>query len=572
VIPQAAPMGFSFRAFQNAAGKRLFRFLPPCFFLICLICLGGGTAFSLPAQKLIYPGEWPYDALAVLSQEQRVLFFSGAMLTAAQMRGMLEEIEIDSLSPSGRALYEKLDAYLDGPSDLSFHSGALEVDIWAAVNGELYFKTNEKTGWIYDHTRRQPFFSAPMSISFSPYATLELDVNAEEQRDALLINDNYSNFLFWKSFNFNMPHRAYLSLGLPLRRSSGLQFKIGMGEDFFGRTHTGSVILSDVMTDITYAGLSFYSPLVSYSANIMELEVDKYYYYHKLETRFFKRLSFSMFEGVLVNAPLELRYLNPTMIFHSFHGYGDYEAPSDLDPSPGYKNSRVSSFFAMKLELQFIRYWRFYGIWALNEMQTVGERKSDPGALRANSFGFQGGAEFSPPHSLAGGGHWTFGVEAVYTYPFFYVMEGSDWSFYKPADSQTGDLEFWTGSPFGPDSAAASLWGGFSAPSWSLSLSFLFLAQGERSSTGIFQGNDYHPWRTQNRAELNLVSPSGVPAYTWALGLSGAWSPREWLSLHISPGYKIIGNYGHVPGRVEQGFETALSLRLTPPRRFHAGR
>jgi hypothetical protein len=532
-----------------------------------LLFAGGGTVFPLPAQKLIYPGEWPYDALASLSQEQRVLFFSGAMITVTQMRGMLAEIDESSLSPSGQALYEKLAAYLESPGDLSFDSGALEVDVWAALQGELYYNSNEKTGWIYDHTRRKPFFTLPVSLSFSPYAVLELDVNVEQKRDALNINDNYGNFLFWKSFNFNMPHRAYLSLGLPFRNSSGLQFRIGMGEDFFGRTHTGSVILSDYMTNVTHGSLAFYSPLVNYSANIMQFKVDKYYYYHKLETRFFKRLSFSMLEGVLVNAPLELRYLNPAMIFHSFHGYGDYEPPNDI----AYDNSRVSSFFAMKLELQMIKYSRIYGIWALNELQTPGERKDHPDALRVNSFAFQGGAEFSLPHSLAGGGHWTFGLEGVYTYPYFYVMEGKDWSFYKPADSQTGDLEFWMGTPFGPDSAAASLWGGFNGPAWSLSLSFLFLAQGERSSTGIFTANDYHPWRTKNTAELSLVSPTGIPAYTLALGLSGTWSPKEWLSLALYPGYKIIRNYDHLRGRVEQGLELALSLRLTPPRRYKFG-
>jgi hypothetical protein len=532
--------------------------------LLCGLLLVPGRVFSLPAQKLIYPGEWPYDALAGLSLEQRVLFFSGAMLTVAQMQGMLAEIDAAALSPAGRDLYEKLDAYLNGPADLSITSGALEVDVWAALQGELYYNSNEKTGWIYDYTRRRPFFTAPAGISYSPYATLELDVNVEQKRDALNIDDNFGNFLFGKSFNFNMPHRAYLSLGLPLPRSSGLQFKIGMGEDFFGRTHTGSVILSEQMTNVTYGGLSFYSPLVNYSANIMQLKVDKYYYYHKLETRFFKRFSFSMLEGVLVNAPLELRYLNPAMIFHSFHAYGDYQAPADIN----YGNSRASSFFAMKMEAQFIKYARFYGIWALNELQTPGERKSDPDALRANSFAFQGGVEFSLPVSWAGGGHWTSGLEGVYTYPFFYVMEGKDWSFYKPADSQTGNLAYWMGTPFGPDSAALSLWTGFHAPAWSLSFSFLFLAQGERSSTGVFNADAYHPWRTKDTAELHLVSPTGIPVYTWALGLSGTWPLREWLSLHLNPGYKITANYDHIRGVVEQGFEFALSLRLTPPRRF----
>jgi hypothetical protein len=296
----------------------------------------------------------------------------------------------------------------------------------------------------------------------------------------------------------------------------------------------------------------------------MQLIVDKYYYYHKLETRLFKRLSFSMMEGLLVNAPLELRYLNPAMIFHSLHAYGDYPAPGDID----YDNSRVSSFLALKLEVQLIKYLRLYGIWAMNEFQTLGERKNEPDALRTDSFGFQGGAEFSLPHSLAGGGHWVFGLEGVYTYPFFYIANGKEWSFYKPADSQTGNLDFWMGTPLGPDSAAAALWAGFRSSAWSLSLSLLFAAQGERSSTGIFDTGTYHPWRTKDISELRLVSPTGIPVYTWALGLAGAWSLKDWLSLHLNPGYKIMANYGHVPGSVEQGFEITLALRLSPPKRF----
>jgi hypothetical protein len=148
-------------------------------------------------------------------------------------------------------------------------------------------------------------------------------------------------------------------------------------------------------------------------------------------------------------------------------------------------------------------------------------------------------------------------------------MEGKDWSFYKPADSQTGHLSFWIGTPFGPDSAAASLWAGFHGPVWSLSLSFLFLAQGERSSTDIFDTNTYHPWRTQNAGEVHLMSPTGIPAYTWALSLSGAWFLREWISLRLNPGYKIIANYDHIRGAVEHGFELTLALRFTPPRRFN---
>jgi hypothetical protein len=399
----------------------------------------------------------------------------------------------------------------------------------------------------------------------------EMDVAAEQKLDAAFFDDNHTNFPVGDRFNFNIPKRAYLSMGLPFKENSGVQFRIGIGENFFGRTQTGSIILSDYMKDATYGSLSIYSPAVKYSGNIMQLDMDKYFYFHQLGMRFFKKVSLSAVEGLMVNAPMELRFLNPVMIYHSFSAYSDYgDYLEDRD-------NRIASFFGLKLEVQFLKHARFYGLWALNELATVGEREglgeNDLNALKPDSMAFQLGSEAIIPTA---GGYWSFGIEGVYAYPYVYVLRSDAWSFYKSKTSRTEQSQFWTGTPLGPDTAAASFWAGFHAPRWSLSGSFLFAAQGERSALDIFSGDAYHPYLTYYNnglkdnydaalKEANLVSPTGTPAFTYQISLAAKWSLNKWLVFFFDPGYKIVSNYRHEEGRVEQGFEAAFGVTFDLP-------
>lgn len=542
--------------------------------LLCLFLVLGfqGGVFSLPAQKLIYPGEWAYDALTALSLEQRVLFFSGSMLTVGQFRSMLTEIDPETLSPAGKLLYGELEEYLGGRGFLSIESGALGIDVDPSLNAEFYARSNKNLNYIYDNNKRKPFLAIPFGLSFSPYLAAEMDVALEQKWDAAFFKDNYTNFPAGDAFNFNMPKRAYLSVGLPFKETAGLQFRIGIGENFFGRTKTGSIILSDYMKDATYGSVSIYSPAVKYSGNIMQLEVNKYFYFHQLEMRFFKRVSLSAVEGLMVNAPMELRFLNPVMIYHSFSAYseyGDYNGPASGFES---EDSRVASFFGLKLELQLLKHLRLYGLWALNELRTTAESGEDLDALKPDSMAIQGGGEAFIPSAR---GYWSFGLEGVYTYPYVYVLRSSTWSFYKPKTGKSGDTQFWTGTPLGPDTAAATLWAGFHTSKWSLSGSFLFAAQGERSGLDIFDGDAYHPWKTYKKdpgnnyaaalEETRLIAPTGTPAFTYQISFSAAWSIYKWLAFSFDPGYKIINNYHHEKGRTEHGFEAAFGVKLIPP-------
>jgi hypothetical protein len=546
--------------------RRMFRTV--LFFLLAF--LWGESVFSLPDQKIIYPGEWPYDALTALSLEQRILFLSGTPLTVRRFRDMLAELDEEQLSSGGRGTLEKLEEYLDSREFLSFAAGSLRFETGALLHPEFYFRTSGDVDFLYGNYRRRSFFEVPVSLSFSPYITMEMDTGIDQTRDAVYRRANYANFPYGETYNFTLPHRAYLSLGLPLPKSSGFEFRIGIGEDFAGRTRLGSVILSDYMKDINYAAFSVYSPVIGYSAKVLQFGVNRYFYLHQLEGRFFRRVSFSFVEGILVNAPLELRFLNPLMVFHSFgawNDYDDYNREND-EPDDDLAESRAGSFFGMRVETQFFRYGRIYGLWALNELQTPGERTDDPTARRPNSFAFQGGGEFSVP---AAAGRLFFGLEGLYTYPFLYVSRNERWSFYKPRGGNSGGVDYWTGTPVGPDSIAGTVWAGYEERRFSLSLSLVFLAQGVRSGAfgkgriTVFDNPVYHPGRAGGTYEDTLlVSPTGTVARTWQIGLSGTWEMKKWLVLSLNPGYQVIDNFGFVQGERRQGFEIAFTARFMP--------
>jgi hypothetical protein len=527
--------------------------------------------FALPAQKIVYPGDWLYEALAVLSQEQRIVFFSDSALTVSQIERILTEVNEESLSPGGKALYDRIRASLQASPGLSFQLDAISVDADPALQPEFYFKTNAETDWIYNYHQRQPFFILPASLSIGPYITAEIVPFIGQNEYAAALHKNYINIPYdiVPQADLHFPKRAYLSAGLPFGKVSGIHFAMGIGDDFFGRTQTGSIILSDTLEKTNYAQFSLFSPYIKYTAEVMQYGADKYQYMHYLQMRPHKTVSLSLAEGVMVNAPLELRYLNPLMIYHGYEAWKTYDDYNEeriknengtgkVDSTGG---SRVGSYFGVKVEYQPVKHLRLYGLFAMTQFQLEVERRHWQADLTPNAFAFQWGSEASLP---ADRGYWLFGIEGVYTYPYMYVLYHKDWSFYKEyPEVERITARSWTGTPFGPDSIAGALWAGYhSFARWSWVFSFVFAAQGERSGTDIFNDDNYRP-----SPEVYDVtrSPTGTPVYTSTFSVLGKWTPYEWLSFSLQPGYRIVNNAGHLSGRTEHGFEVILSSRIKLP-------
>jgi hypothetical protein len=548
--------------------KSVCRSFPVLLFLF----INAAALFSLPPQKLLYSDDWAYEALSILSREQRLVFFADSVITVAQMKNFLAEIDEAELSESGKLLLRELEAYLEKSPWISVESDYLSAGFEPVFQPELYFKSSSETPWIYDYHSRKPLLELPLNVSLGPYVSFEMIPLLGQNEKAATQHDNHINVPYdpVSQFDIHFPKRAYLSAGIPLGEASGIHFAIGTGEDFLGRTRTGSIILSDYMNKVSYAQLSIYAPLLKYTAEVKQMEVNKYQYMHYLRIRLHRTFSLTVAEGVMVNAPLELRFLNPLAIFHGFEAYKTYEDydkenNDDNDRNSNASNltgdSRIGSYFGVKLEFQPFKYGRFYALFAMNQLQLGIEKENWSEDLTPDALAFQGGAELSIPVS---GGYVNFGAEGIYTYPYMYVLDDKKWSFVKEyPEIDNMKVRNWVGTPFGPDTIAGTLWAGYAASTrWSLTFSFVFSAQGIRSGTDIFDTVNYRP----TPADFNVVvPPTGTPVYTSTAALLWQWKPEEWITVLIQPGYRFIMNNGHAEGKTAQGFEAAFSVRLSSP-------
>jgi hypothetical protein len=541
-----------------------------------LLALGGaGAASALPAQKLVYPGDWIYDALTALSMEQKKAFLNGSAVTIAQVELILAEIDGGELSESGEDLLQEVYDWLEGSVSFSRSLGPVAVDFDPSLRIEGYAKSSRDLDWVYGPNDRQPFLSLPLSFSMASYVTVHADLAFGENRMLGEAHDNYTNFPFDKflddvqSVDSNIPRRAYLSAGVPIRKTMGVNFRLGIGDNMFGRSKTGSVILSDNMRGVGYAALEFYSPYIKYTADVMELEVTKYLYLHHLQANITRRFSLSLVEGVMVNAPFEIRFINPAMIFHSFSAwkdYGDYnqqvgndQEQDDRDYFARYPtNSRVGSLLGISMDFRPWRYGRFYGLAAMNQLEVGSERGGS--STVPDGLAFQFGYESFFPSAA---GYWNFGVEGVYTYPYMYILAHKNWSFYRESlevsTRREDPIREWVGSPFGPDSMALSVWAGYRRRNWSAAGSFLTLVQGENASTGVFD-RPFRGYYPTTGSQAAAVTPTGQVTWTWLAEFEGTWIPKDWLSLTLRPAVKVV----RTGGDAEAGFEMVLSVKIAP--------
>jgi hypothetical protein len=104
----------------------------------------------------------------------------------------------------------------------------------------------------------------------------------------------------------------------------------------------------------------------------------------------FEKINFSAFEGVYLNAPLELRFLNPLMIMHQYASWEEYGYTRHDDYGAG----KVCSYLCFMLDYTICDNLRFYALYSQNEIQLPGEKYiNKAGALLPDSLGFQSGLE-----------------------------------------------------------------------------------------------------------------------------------------------------------------------------------
>lgn len=547
-------------------------------FKMCAICAPFffcAGVFARGNQELVESGNWIYSALGEISAEQKTANFSDSgPLSIAELRMYMSEIDYSALSEPSKALYDCVVSYFD-ETPLSVKAGEVTCGIEPFVNFSAFYKTEDDIPWVYDRYERKPLLFVPVSVSIGDFFTAKMDVYFSENKNSSLLNGNYTNIpVSADNIDINFPDNGYVSLGKMISPETGVSLKIGKGSKNIGRTSIGSVIWSDRMTGISYAEASVFSPNFRYSANVSQFNVDRYMYLHQLDARFFKKVTFTAIEGMFVNAPLELRYLNPFTIFHGMAPWRDY----------GSNESTTCAYLGLKFQYVPVSNMRIYGLYAMTQFQTHYEVTNWPDNTTPNGIGFQGGLEYFLPVKK---GRLNFSLEGSSAQPYLYIKESPAWSLVHTFSESIGNAGYsfyeWIGSPFGPDTVGGELKIGWQIPNrFSLNLKYLFMAKGEMSENSVFKSVNWGGTVTKSPSDLNgwcypesgdmdkaeakrrqgLATPTGIPEYVNRISLSASYNWTKKIETVLQPSLVFVGNSGHQNGEKRFGFEIAAACSI----------
>ncbi len=546
--------------------------------------------FARGDQELIPAGHWIYDCIERISLEQGTVNFADcAPLTISEIKVYLEEIEESedcNLSKESLEYLQKIYDYFDY-RPIGFNSDIMRIGMEPSFNLSGFFKTNDDIDWVYDRYERKPVILAPLSITVSDYMTFKMDLSLGMNKNTAIQNNRYSNVpVSADDIDINFPDDGYFSTGLKITDQTGVAFVLGKGERNIGRSLTGSIIWSEYMTGAAYGELNVYSPSIKYTGAVTQFNVDRYMYTHQIDTRFFKKFQFTVLEGMFVNAPMELLFLNPFTVFHGMAPWREYDNKS-YD-----SESHTCAYLGLKFQYTPIRNLKFYGLYAMTQFQTSYETSNYKDDTTPNGIGGQLGSLYSIPLKK---GRLHFALEGSYVQPYLYIKESPNWSLVRTYCENMGSKKYpfyeWIGSPFGPDTISGEFKAGYdSAAKFSVDLIYLFMARGEMSGTrvftsmvnpdgryswgGLYTGTDVPDgWcypgsngmsQEEAKKRQGWVTPTGIPEYVNRISVRGTYDMDSIVEFTLQPSFVFIYNRNHNEGSFASGFELAgaCSIKL----------
>lgn len=551
--------------------------------------VNGGKTWS--RQKVISSDSFVYNALCSLAGECGQTTLATSMpCPVSELEVYLSQIDYDSLSDYGKSLYDSVyrtfhNSYFAFSSELL----SLGVNFDASEEVSVPYRSALARSFDYNHRfyNQKPFVNIPLSLSAGDWIYFECPV--EVVRNYWAVNESVMPLNFpwdpqysFKCFNFHFPRNACMCVSFPFYGTYFWNLQVGKSSLQYGRTYSDSIIYSRFFETDFYAKLSLFSPRIKYEGSVSQLEVNKFLYLHKLDARPFKCLSLGLGGGTLVNAPFELRFLNPFMIQHSFAAratYGDYNKGLADGSNYSSVNSHVSQLFFASLNYVPVKSLLFYILYTQNEIQSASELNTAWGKLLPNSLGVQAGFDYSlhPSYDST----LTFGIEGLYLSPYCYLRHELGNSFVRSrVDELMGNgrkIWSWIGSQYGPDSLAASAYACFAKNQFKCSLSYEFLAKGEQG-TDLFSYVDsngkyiYYPTfygegkrfanYEQAVAAARNMFLSGVLEHIQTVTLGVNYSFYSWLHLLASASYRFIINSNHSAGNSVQGFQFSIATTV----------
>ncbi|MDR0513099.1 MAG: capsule assembly Wzi family protein [Treponema sp.] len=542
-------------------------------FLSCM--LFSVSAFSF---DMILTGDPVLEDIRFLSLVTGTSFLSFTPpLAPAELRRFLDAINEDELSQSAMQAYNRARARLAPVSRISFTDDnfSVRLNVDTTLEGEARF--NSEVSWYPRYQQITPLISAPLTGSFMDTVQLYFEpIFAKGRRDELhdYFRASIPSGFGHGQFNTEMSVRAFAAAG-----GNWWNFQIGRDRLFWGTGRTGSMVFADNSPYFDFARISFFSQNVKYSVIVNQMPLrlsrhlfpndwdqwwhdntvpddaiidpqrvllQRYFYLQRLDVRLFNRLSIGIMEGIMVgDSPLEIRYLNPLLFFHSLYAWNDFPL---WMPDSGHM---VGSFFSIEVNWNIVRNWAVHGQFVMNELSLPGETDGHPSA-----FGWMLGAQFS--HSFD---NWAgiFFIEIIRTDPFLGILSSPYASFIQMdrIDYATGIGRIGNYYSIGTPRDMFTITAGtdfFNGNGLSFSGSLSWIASGENNinNSVIWNWGSGYPYSAQR-------SPSGTVEHNFVLSLGSTWRPHSWLSLSAGITGIVALNNNHISGNTQMGGQLALS-------------
>ena len=341
----------------------------------------------------------------------------------AEVRMMLERVDVTSLGEYGMELYRKIEDKIN--SGLRWNWGEdLGVNVGFETTAEMYAHTNgddftTEYDWERTYDERKSFLRLLVELTSGDgfYTTSDLHFrhNRVDRLDTFthystseggrLSSDGYvgsyklsspdlyfisrsnqfastfmTNIFFDTThFSFIWPRRCVFSFGGEKWNFSVSRDRLELGNAYF------SSLLVDDHTFSDYARLSFFSNYFKYDFVMLflnsivepgepENDESRVYLIHTLEFRVLDRVSFTLSENVMYKySTLDFEYLNPSFIYHNLNNRSMFNALAYLD-----------------VNVLITKGFEFYGQLAIDQAQAPNEDDS-----QTSSYGITGGLQYT---------------------------------------------------------------------------------------------------------------------------------------------------------------------------------
>lgn len=518
--------------------KRISSIIASALWLLLSALCFADTPYSL----FVDNSHWIYDAMHILSVESRQATLADRQpLSKGELSEYFSSFENAKIPQASEPLYGLMQDYFSGHRFLlNKKYFSFDVNGVFSLQGQyVYGRENEvRLDNFLRYNRTPAVISVPMQLMFTPYIDLFVDLSIKKNYQAAWLSYPYTNLpLEASAVDVGFPHKAGIILG----GRYGV-FTIGRGQLNIGRSLAGSMLLADAVDRLNYMSAAAFYKNLRLSLTVTELEPTRFLFSHEAAIRPLDWISVRLYEGVVVNAPFDPRYLNPMMIFHNYFGW-------DEDTFTGTSSgSTVGCQLGIGVDIVPIRGLRIYGQYGQNQFQTSYELNNFPDARNIpNSLGGLAGIEYIHPFSF---GHLSVTGEFLYANPWMYIMENKRISLYHrrtdpvaPAGKTGEQIMMWLANPYGPDTMGGFLQVALTQPKqYSAKLRYRFLAKGENEEK-FFEHpkNDvYYPSRDEYNPLARAKTPSLNPSYFHTISLEGSYTVIKNLDLSGGLNWTIV--------------------------------